>query len=64
MLYIDYTWDLSQDTIIPDSEIDTIKLNWNPGDYWQIQEYNGKIIFRKMDKLMQFVLDGNNYGHN
>ena len=64
MLYIDYIWDLSQDTIIPDSEIDIKKLNWNPGDYWQIQEYNGKIVFRKMDKLMQFVLDGNNYGHS
>jgi len=64
MLYIDYTWDLSQDTIIPDSEIDIKKLNWNPGDYWQIQEYNGKIVFRKMDKLMQFVLEGNNNGHS
>jgi hypothetical protein len=64
MLYIDYIWDLSQDTIIPDSEIDIKKLNWNPGDYWQIQEYNGKIVFRKMDKLMQFVLEGNNNGHS
>jgi hypothetical protein len=64
MLFIDYTWDLSQDTIIPDSEIDTNKLNWKPGDYWQIQEHNGKIIFRNMDKLMQFVLEGNNNGHS
>jgi hypothetical protein len=64
MLYIDYTWDLSQDIIIPDSEIDTKTLNWNPGDYWQIQEYNGKLLFRKIDKLMQFVLEGNNNGHS
>lgn len=63
MLYLDYIWDLAPNTIIPDIEIDTAQLQWQAGDFWQVQEHNGKLIFRKVDPLLQFVLEGAIDGH-
>jgi hypothetical protein len=62
MLYVDYHWDLSSTTIIPDPEIDTDQLQWQAGDYWQIVEYNGRLILQKVDPIVQFVLEGNQNG--
>ena len=58
MLYIDYNWDLTPDTMIPDPELNTDKLDWKEGDYWKVVERNGKKFLRKVDKLEQFVVAG------
>jgi hypothetical protein len=58
MLYIDYNWDLSPETMIPDPELNTDQLEWKDGDYWKVVERNGKKILRKVDKLEQFVVAG------
>lgn len=58
MLYVDYNWDLSPTTMIPDPELDTDRLEWQVGDYWCVTEFNGKKYLRKVDKLEQFVLTG------
>ena len=58
MLYIDYNWDLSPETMIPDPELDTDKLEWKDGDYWKVVDRNGKKVLRKVDKLEQFVITG------
>ena len=58
MLYIDYNWDLSPETMIPDPELNTDQLEWKEGDYWKVVERNGKKFLRKVDKLEQFVVAG------
>ena len=55
MLYIDYHWDLTPTTMKPDPELDTDKLNWTTGDYWIVEDYNGKKILRKVDKIEKFI---------
>jgi hypothetical protein len=58
MQYIGYNWDLSSDMMIPDEEINTKVLGWKAGDYWQVQEHNGKKIFVKVDPIVKFMLEG------
>ncbi len=58
MLYVDYTWDLSPNTIVPDPDLNTDQLNWKPGDLFQVQELNGKKFLRRVDPMVKFVLDG------
>lgn len=58
MLHFDYTWDLSHDGILLDKELDTDRLNWKTGDYFQIQEDNGIKMFKRVDPMVQFVLEG------
>jgi hypothetical protein len=58
MLYIDYNWDLSPETMIPDPELNTDRLEWKEGDYWKVVERNGKKFLRKVDKLEQFIVAG------
>jgi len=48
--------------VIPDNEIDTDKLGWKPGDYWQVKEVEGKKIFVKVDPIVQFLFDGVKHG--
>lgn len=58
MMYVDYTWDLSSTCILLDPELDTKKLNWNHGDFWQIVEKDGRKMFQKVDPIVKFVLEG------
>jgi hypothetical protein len=58
MLYVDYNWDLTPETMIPDPELNTDQLEWKAGDYWKVVERNGKKVLRKVDKLEQFVVAG------
>jgi len=64
MLYVDYHWDLSPNSIIPDEELDTKKLGWEIGEYWKTIEVNGKLMFRKVDKLEEFILKGVDNGRS
>jgi hypothetical protein len=61
MLYVDYNWDLSSTSMIPDPELDTDRLGWKVGDFWQVSESaNGKKILVKVDPIMQFLLGQDN----
>jgi len=64
MLYVDYNWDLSPNTIIPDPDLNTDQLNWKPGDLFQVQEVNGKKILCRIDPMVKFVVDGVENGHS
>lgn len=63
MLYIDYIWDLTPTTIHLDPELDTDQLRWNEGDLWIMENYNGKKILRKVDKLEKFVNQQGEYSN-
>ena len=58
MQFIGYNWELTTTYMIPDNEIDTNKLGWKPGDYWQVKEKDGKQILVKVDPIVQFLFDG------
>jgi hypothetical protein len=60
MLYFDYDWDLSPNGILLDRELDTDQLNWKTGDFFQVQEINGRKVFRRVDPMVQFVLNKEN----
>jgi hypothetical protein len=58
MLYIDYTWDLSPNAIILDSELDIDKLGWKAGDLFEVVNINGRAMLRKTENIEKFVKDG------
>jgi len=64
MLYLDYIWDLAPNTIVPDIELDTDKLDWKPGDFWQVKEHDGKLVFCRVDPLLKFLIQGVIDGHS
>ncbi len=58
MLHFDYHWDLGPGYIIPDAELNTERLGWKPGQYWQVEERHGKLMLKLVDPLVQFTLEG------
>jgi len=60
MLYVDYNWDLTPNTIRPDPDLNTDQLDWKLGDFFQVQESNGKKYLRRVDPMVQFVLNKDN----
>lgn len=61
MKYFDYIWDLTPTVMIPDEEIDTDKLEWKTGDFWQVTESSsGNKILVKVDPIVKFVLGHGN----
>jgi hypothetical protein len=59
MLYFDYDWDLSPLGILLDRELDTDKLNWQPGDIFVVEETNnGRLIIKKQLGVSKFILEG------
>ena len=59
MIYLDYNWDLTPTTMIPDQELDTDGLGWRVGDYWKVVEMrSGKKALVKIDPLVKFLEDG------
>jgi len=61
MLYIDYNWDLTPTSIIPDKELDTDRLGWKTGDFWQVIESpSGNKMLVKIDPIVKFVLGHSN----
>lgn len=59
MLYVDYSWQISSDYIIPDPELDTDRLGWKEGDFYKIStDGTGKKYLLKVDKLQEFILKG------
>lgn len=58
MLYVDYTWDLSPNGIILDEEINVDRLGWKAGDYFRLENRNGKMRLVRVDPLVKFLKDG------
>jgi len=58
MLYFDYTWYLTPNTIVPDPELNTDQLDWKPGDLFQVQERNGRNVLVRVKKLEKSVAQG------
>jgi hypothetical protein len=58
MKHFDYEWDLHPDRIILDEELNTDKLGWKGGDYFQFVNVNGRQMLVKVDPLVKFIKDG------
>lgn len=58
MQYFDYNWDLYPDKILLDDDLNTTKLTWEAGQYWQMCDENGKRFLRRVDPILQFLLEG------
>lgn len=58
MLHLDYTWDLSENGILLDEELNIDRLGWRGGDYFQLVNVNGRAMLRKVDPLVKFLKDG------
>lgn len=55
MLYFDYTWDLSENRILLDQELNIDKLGWKAGDLFKLTNINGQAQLVKVDALEKFV---------
>ena len=58
MLHLDYSWDLSQNGIVLDEELNVDKLGWKGGDYFELVNINGRAMLLKVDPLVKFLIDG------
>ena len=58
MLHLDYNWDLGPGYIVPDKELNTKKLGWKSGQYWQVVEVEGRLRLHQVDPVVQFLLEG------
>jgi hypothetical protein len=55
MLYFDYSWDLSENRIILDEELNIDKLGWRSGDLFKVTNIDGRAQLIKVDPLEKFV---------
>ena len=58
MLYIDYSWDCSEQGIKLDEEFNADALGWKGGDYFQLVNINGRCYLKKVDPVVKFIKDG------
>jgi anaerobic selenocysteine-containing dehydrogenase len=58
MRHYDYDWDLDSRGIKFDPELDIDKLGWRNGDYFRIENRNGRAMLVKIDPLIKFLKDG------
>lgn len=58
MKHFEYVWDMGPGYIIPDEELNTEQLGWKPGQFWQLHEIDGKLVFTLVDPIVQFTLEG------
>ena len=55
MKYYDYDWELHDDRIILDNELDIDNLGWRCGDCFKLVNKNGRVMLVKMEELETFV---------
>ena len=55
MKYCDYDWELHEDRIVLDKELNIDKLGWKGGDCFKLVNKNGQPMLIKMEELEQFV---------
>jgi anaerobic selenocysteine-containing dehydrogenase len=58
MRHYDYDWDLEPEWIKFDPELDIDKLGWKNGDYFRVENRNGRAMLVKIDPLIKFLKDG------
>lgn len=64
MKYYDYDWDLGTRGIILDPELNIDQLGWKAGDYFKLENVNGRAMIKKIDPLEKFLIDGKKDGTN
>ena len=55
MRYYDYDWDLSENRIILDKELNLDKLGWQAGDLFKVTNINGQAQLIKIYPLEKFI---------
>jgi hypothetical protein len=55
MKYVDYDLELSKERILLDKEITLKKLEWQKGDYFEVQEQNGQVELVRVDPIVKFI---------
>jgi hypothetical protein len=55
MKHYDYEWDLRNDCIIFDRELDIDALGWKGGDCFKIVNRNGQAMLLKLEAVEQFT---------
>jgi hypothetical protein len=58
VLFHDYTWNLDENGIKLDSELEVEQLGWQVGDYFKFVEENGVRRLVKIDVLEKFIIKG------
>jgi len=53
--HYDYDWDLDENGIKLDPELNMDRLGWKGGDYFKIVNINGQPMLKKVDKLEVFL---------
>ena len=55
MLHYDYDWDLDENGIKFDRELNIDKLGWNAGDCFKITNIDGRAVLIKLEAVEQFA---------
>jgi hypothetical protein len=55
MLYVEYDWDVREDKIILDEDINIDKLGWKHGDHFELRNINGRVQLVKVEAVVKFV---------
>ena len=60
MYYLDYRWDLTQNGINLDEDLNTFKLGWTHGDYFRFERdpVTCKQRLVRVDPIEKFLIDG------
>ena len=55
MKYYDYEWDISDQGIILDRELNIDNLGWKAGDCFKVVNYDGRAMLVKLEAVEQFT---------
>lgn len=58
MNYIGYDFSLTETGIGLDEELNLDKLGWHGGDYFRLENVNGRAVLRRIDPIEKFLIDG------
>ena len=58
MNYIGYDFYLTEQGIGLDEELNLDKLGWQGGDYFKLENVEGRAMIRRIDPLEKFLIDG------
>jgi hypothetical protein len=54
MLHFDYAWDLTEQGIILDEELNVDRLGWKAGDCFKVVNRNGRTMLVKLEDVEKF----------
>ena len=55
MKHFDYSWDLYNDRIVLDAELNTDRLGWKHGDHFKFINIDGRQMLVKVDPVVAFT---------